>query len=159
MLTLCVHQLETQLEEQESKRNAEQRSVRNVDRTVKDLQTQIERREKVNSQLTEDIGKSRDRIERLLQTIEELQTSDSENQLQARRAERELREEREKSLRLERELEGWKSLRLERGSIKGPGYGGVSEMGDRYSRRGSGVYVGSGIELPQRKLSNSKGFL
>lgn len=115
----------------------------------------------MNNQLTEDIGKSRDKIERLLQTIEELQTSDSENQLQARRAERELREEREKSLRLERELEGWKALRLERGSIagKGPAYGGASEMGDRYSRRGSGVYVGSGIELPQRKMSTSKGFL
>ncbi|KAM5471822.1 class II myosin [Microsporum audouinii] len=156
-----IQELEAQLEEQESKRNAEQRSVRNVDRTVKDLQTQIERREKMNNQLTEDIGKSRDKIERLLQTIEELQTSDSENQLQARRAERELREEREKSLRLERELEGWKALRLERGSIagKGPAYGGASEMGDRYSRRGSGVYVGSGIELPQRKMSTSKGFL
>ncbi|KAF3480115.1 uncharacterized protein GIQ15_05462 [Arthroderma uncinatum] len=156
-----IQELETQLDDQESKRNAEQRSVRNVDRTVKDLQTQIERRDKMNNQLTEDIGKSRDRIERLLQTIEELQTSDSENQLQARRADRELREEREKSLRLERELEGWKALRMERGSVagKGPAYGGVSEMGDRFSRRGSGVYIGSGIEVPQRKMSTSKGFL
>ena len=50
----------------------------------------------------------------MLKAIEELQASDSEHQLTARRAEREAREEREKSLRLERELEGWKGLRLDR---------------------------------------------
>ncbi|KAG5291863.1 myosin [Histoplasma ohiense] len=165
-----IQELETQLDEQESKRNADQRSIRNVDRTVKDLQSQIDRRDKMNAQLSEDISKSRDKIERLLKTIEELQSSDSENQLQARRAERELREEREKSLRLERELEAWKGLRVERGSATGRSGTaiGLSEMGDRFggvnvSRRGSGVFVGPGpngpIEVPQRKLSNSKGFL
>ncbi|KAL1958711.1 hypothetical protein VTO42DRAFT_4054 [Malbranchea cinnamomea] len=163
-----IQELETQLEEQESKRNAEQRSVRNVDRTVKDLQSQIERRDKMNAQLTDDIAKARDKIERLLQTIDELQTSDSQNQIQARRAERELREEREKSARLERELEGWKALRIERGSAFGGRagtHGALSELGERFSgsRRGSGVFVGSGpnglIEVPQRKTSNSKGFL
>lgn len=140
--------------------------MRNVDRTVKDLQSQIDRREKINSQLTDDIAKSRDKVERLLQTIEELQSSDSGNQLQARRAERELREEREKSLRLERELEGWKSMRLERGSamVKSNTYTSFSDVGERFgSRRGSGVFVGSGtngaIEIPQRKASNTKGFL
>ena len=88
--------------------------MRNVDRTVRDLQTQIERRDKVNAQLEEEIGKGKDKLERMLLAIEELQTSDSEHQLVARRAEREAREEREKSLRLERELEGWKGLRLDR---------------------------------------------
>ncbi|EER41352.1 myosin type II heavy chain [Histoplasma capsulatum H143] len=165
-----IQELETQLDEQESKRNADQRSIRNVDRTVKDLQSQIDRRDKMNAQLSEDISKSRDKIERLLKAIEELQSSDSENQLQARRAERELREEREKSLRLERELEAWKGLRVERGSATGRSGTaiGLSEVGDRFggvnvSRRGSGVFVGPGpngpIEVPQRKLSNSKGFL
>lgn len=145
-------QLETQLEEQESKRNAEQRSVRSIDRTVKDLQSQIERRDKINAQLTDDIAKSRDKTERLLKTIEDLQQSDSENQLQARRAERELREEREKALRLERELEGWKALRMERGSAVGrPGMGTFSDMGNR---KGSGAF-----DMPQRKPSNTKGFL
>ncbi|KAK2748895.1 hypothetical protein FQN57_007178 [Myotisia sp. PD_48] len=162
-----IQELETQLDNHESKRNAEQKSVRNVDRTVKDLQSQIERRDKTNNQLTDDIAKSRDKIERLLKTIDELQTSDSNNQLQARRADRELREEREKSLRLERELEGWKALRMERGNTnmsKSNTFGGLSDIPERYNnRRGSGVYVGAGpnniIEIPQRKLSNSKGFL
>jgi len=85
------------------------------------LQSQIERREKVNAQLADDIAKSRDRIGSLLATIEELQSSDSTNQLQAKRAERELREEKEKALRLERELEGWKALRMERSEMRRSG--------------------------------------
>ncbi len=147
--------METQLEEQESQRNQSQRSVRNVDRTVRDLQSQIERREKINAQLSDDISKSRDKIERLLATIDELQSSDSTNQLQARRAERELREEKEKALRLERELEGWKALRMERGNLVGLGKSGtfvaLSEIGDRERRlSGEGVL---------RKHSTTKGFL
>ncbi|KAI5291769.1 hypothetical protein KEM54_000291 [Ascosphaera aggregata] len=159
-----IQELETQLEEMENKRTAEQRSVRNVDRTVKDLQSQIERRDKANAQLADDITKSRDKIERLLQTIDELQSSDSENQLQARRAERELREEREKSLRLERELEGWKALRTEKGSVIGSviARSQVEDLAERWgnNRRESGAFGGSVYgELVQRKVSNTKGFL
>ena len=106
----------------------------------------------MNTHLNEDVNKARDKIERLLKNIEELQQSDSENQLQARRAERELREERENGLRLERELEGWKGLRVERGSTVGRAVGGFSDVG---SRRGSGIFS----DIPQRKLSNTKGFL
>ena len=155
--------METQLEEHESRKNAEQRSVRNVDRTVKDLQSQIERREKMNAQLNDDIAKSREKIERLLQTIDELQSSDSQNQLQARRAERELREAREKTLLLEKELESWKTSRLERGSALGRAgaMAALSDIGEGYpgegSRRGSGAY--SAVQVPQRKPSNTKGFL
>jgi myosin protein heavy chain len=58
--------------------------------------------------------------------------------LAARRGERELREERERALRLERELEGWKGLRFERraGSGRGPSWGsGVGSVRGR--REGS----------------------
>ncbi|KAF9894577.1 hypothetical protein FE257_006463 [Aspergillus nanangensis] len=150
-----IKELEAHLEEQESKHSSEQRSLRNVDRTVKDLQSQIERRDKMNNQLDDEINKSRDKIERLLQNIEELQQADSDTHLQARRAERELREEREKSLRLERELEGWKSLRVERGSTMGRGH--ITAFSDVGSRKGSGAF-GSG-DMPQRMPSNTKGFL
>ncbi|KAI5294749.1 hypothetical protein KEM52_003293 [Ascosphaera acerosa] len=161
-----IQELETQLEEAESRRAAEQRSVRNVDRTVKDLQSQIERRDKQNTQLSDDIAKSREKIERLLQTIDELQSSESENQLQTRRAERELREEREKSLRLERELDGWKALRTEKGSVIGSviARSQVDELAERWggtNRRESGAFGGSvqGGDLVQRKVSNTKGFI
>lgn len=139
---------------------------------MRDLQTQIERRDKANVQLNEDISKSRDKIERLLATIDELQSSDSTNQLQAKRAERELREEKEKALRLERELEGFKA-RLEynmdpmrRSSTfralsdfgGGGGSGGVYGLGigDPRSRRGGSV---PSFEIPQRKSSLTKNFL
>ena len=131
-----------------------------MDRTVKDLQAQIERREKSNQMISEDLSKSRDKIERLLATIDELQASDSSSQLAAKRAERELREEREKGLRLERELEGWKGLRLERNSVGRSGtLAALSD--DGRSRRGSPAPPSRGasvngdvtLEVPQRSAS------
>ncbi|RDI87036.1 hypothetical protein Vi05172_g3119 [Venturia inaequalis] len=113
-----IRELEKSLDSQETQRSTEARSIRTIDRTVKDLESQIQRREKQNTSLAEDLNKARDKISNLLSTIDELQTSDSGNQLAAKRAERELREEREQKLRLERELEGWKSLRFEKGSAR-----------------------------------------
>jgi myosin protein heavy chain len=113
----------------------------------------------------------------LLSTIDELQSSDSANQLAAKRAERELREERERCLRMERELEGWKGLRMERGSLRGGGLGvpgtNGSEAGDaRGSRRGSSIGLlagerdgddGKSLGPPPhrqlRRVSGTKGFL
>lgn len=89
-----------------------------MDRIVKDLQSQIDRKDKQNAQLSDDVSRMRDKVDKLLQTIEELQASESANQLSARRAERELREEREKCLRLEREMENV-TMRLEMGSTMG----------------------------------------
>ncbi|CEJ60204.1 Putative Myosin heavy chain [Penicillium brasilianum] len=146
-----IKELETHLEEQENKNTAEQRSLRNVDRTVKDLQSQIDRRDKMNTQLNDEVNKARDRIERLLKSIEELQQGDTETQLQARRAERDLREEREKVLYLERELEGWRA----RGASIGRSP--MVALSDAGSRKGSAAY---GYDTtPQRKPSNTKGFL
>ncbi|KAJ5353996.1 hypothetical protein N7541_006560 [Penicillium brevicompactum] len=150
-----IKELETHLEDQESKHSTEQRSLRNVDRTVKDLQSQIDRRDKMNAQLNDDVNRARDKIERLLRNIEEIQHNDSDAQLLARRAERELREEREKALRLERELEGWRGLRNERGSVIGRTP--VHNFSDAGSRRGSAVYGSN--DTPQRHPSNTKGFL
>lgn len=165
---LTKSQLEQQVEGLEDVRNKEQRSVRTVDRTVRDLQTQIERREKANAQLTDDISKSRDKIERLLATIDELQSSDSTNQLQAKRAERELREEKEKALRLERELEGLKT-RMDDPMRRSDTFRTLSDFG---GGGGRGIY-GTGIvdprfrrggsvpafDIPQRKSSLTKTFL
>jgi myosin protein heavy chain len=148
--------------------------VRNVDRTVKDLQNQIERRDKQNAAVMEDLNKSREKLSNLLATIDELQSADSSSQLAAKRAERELREEKEKTLRLERELEGWKNLRVERRSALGvPGVPG-SDAGDARSRRGSsiGLLMGEMGEASSdskgkygslrsnlRRVSGQKGFL
>ncbi|CAD6501646.1 BgTH12-01896 [Blumeria graminis f. sp. triticale] len=151
-----VQELENQLEAQENERNKSQRTARNIDRTVKDLQQQIERRNKANSQLEDEISRSRDKIEKLLKTVNELQSSESEVQLAARRAERALTEEKERALRLERELEGWKSLRMERRAS-------IRRESARWSMGNSADE--NGIEIPtrkssiSRKTSMSKGFL
>ena len=143
--------------------------MRNVDRTVKDLQSQIERREKSTQLLSDDLNKSRDKIGSLLATIDELQATDSSSQLAAKRAERELREEKEKVLRLERELEGWKGLRHERNSVQRSGtLAALSD--DGRSRRGSSIGPPGGgyagvrtngdlLDVPQRRPSFTKGFL
>ena len=133
-----------------------------MDRTVKDLQAQIERRDKNAQIISDDLSKSRDKVERLLQTIDELQGSDSSAQLAAKRAERELREEREKSLRLERELD---AARTTRESGRRSALAALSDAGG--SRRGS--YAAAPrpesrngdvkIEVPARKSSLTKGFL
>lgn len=96
----------------------------------------------------------------MLQTIDELQAEETSSQLAAKRAERDLREEKEKALRLERELEGWKGLRMERGGARGVA---GSEWGGGSVRVGS--MVGStrresgNAEGVRRMLSDSKGFL
>ncbi|KAI5362533.1 hypothetical protein Slin14017_G077700 [Septoria linicola] len=165
-----IQELEKQLENVETTRTTAARSVRNVDRTVKDLQAQIERRERSQQMVQEDLNKSRDKISQLLETIDELQQSDSTAQLASKRAERELREEREKNLRLEREIERMGAVsRADRESVRRSAtLANLSDAGygtaDR-SRRGSSVAPSASvpgdlkIEVPQRKSSLSKGFL
>lgn len=175
-LTTRVQELEGQVEELERTRTNEARSVRNVDRTVKDLEAQLQRRDKSAQMLGDDLAKSRDKVERLLATIDELQASDSSAQLAAKRAERELREEREQKLRIERELESLRGLRVEQreGSARrGVSHGGLSAAlsdhgginGGGGSRRGSSYGRPTSqngdvkLEVPARRSSLIKGFL
>jgi len=96
-----------------------------------------------------------------LRTIDELQSSESQETLSARRAERELREEKERALRLERELEAWKALRVEKGAQGLRNISGSWRPGSAYGN-GSEDH---GIDIPKRKsslsrtTSLSKGFL
>ena len=145
--------MEKQLEEHDSAKSSTARSARNVDRTVRDLQSQIDRRDKHNTQLSDEIAQKCDKIERLLATVDELQADESKNQLAARRAERDLREEREERLRLERELEGWKSLRVERNILGGAA--GRTGSEDRRSSLAHSSRMGKSENL-NRQMSTSK---
>ncbi|KAK0637586.1 Myosin-10 [Lasiodiplodia hormozganensis] len=148
-----IQELEKSLEEAHATRNTESRANRAIDRTVKDLQQQIERREKANASISDDLNKAREKISTLLSTIDELQSSDSAHQLAAKRAERELREERETRLRVERELEGWKGLRMERRSAlgvpNGGQYGGGASDAGGGSRRDSYAELLSELQPPR----------
>lgn len=114
-----IQQLESQVETHERKQSQSQRSERNVDRAVKDMQGQVERKDKQNAQLSEDVSRMRDKVDKLLKTIDELQASESAVQLSTRRAERELREEKERSLRLEREIDSVRNLGSHTGASAG----------------------------------------
>ncbi len=112
--------------------------------------------------MQEDLQRGRDKIEKLLKVVDELQSSESSVQLAAKRAERMVVEEREARLRAERELEGWK-IRGEKGLA-----GSVRRGGSGFWGSGTGSGVGTeenGIEVPTRKssisrtTSLSKGFL
>lgn len=165
------HQLEAQLETVENERHRSSREVRNVDRTVKDLQSQIDRRERANNQLQQDIERGRDKVEKLLKTIDELQSAESGAQLAARRAERELREEREKRLRLERQMEGWRGMRMDKGVSEGNGALRQVRRSGQWPKGGysgseyGGSDYGDELNVPKRKgsvsrqTSLSKGFL
>ena len=150
-ILLMPRQLESQLEAQETAHSHSARSTRNVDRTVRELQSQIDRRDKQNMQLSEEISQKCDKIERLIANIDELQADDSQHQLAVKRAERELREEREERLRLERELEGWKSLRMERGLLGSS----AGRDDDRRSSIAGSIRLGNSDTL-RRQMSNSK---
>lgn len=108
--------------------------------------------------MSDDVSRMRDKVDKLLKTIDELQSSESTEQLSARRASRELREEKEKSLRLERELEGWKSLRVDKAAAPSSLR---SRMGPWRASEGDERQV----DIPARKSSISrapsmtKGFL
>ncbi|RKF62122.1 Myosin-11 [Erysiphe neolycopersici] len=155
--------LEAQLDAQENEKNKTQRTARNFDRTIKDLQQQVERRDKANHQLQDEITRSRDKIEKLLKTIDELQSSEGDIQLTARRAERALNEEKERASRLERELEGWKSLRMEKRTSS------MRRVGSRPSSTGNNsntIDESEMMENPHTRKSStswetnwSKGFL
>ncbi|KAF3161296.1 hypothetical protein TWF225_009530 [Orbilia oligospora] len=166
MLHSRIQELENQIEENERQRSKFERSTKNVDRTVRDLQLQIERKEKTNTQLQEDMQRNKDKVERLLKTIEELQSSDSQNQLTARRAERELREEKEKSLRIERELEGLKSLNSRiGGGDRASVHGGVSmtrsntmqTVGERPETPSGGGSAGAAGFAAKRRIFSKDG--
>lgn len=104
-----IKELENELCERDSMLNKENKTMRDTDRSIKDLQYQLSQRDKIKERLENELSKSEEKIQKLKIVVDELQSSESESKLAARRAEREARDEREKSLRLEKELEKAKS--------------------------------------------------
>lgn len=104
-----VSDLEKRLDEQTQKYAEESRSFRSNDRSVKDLQTQILQKERLEAKLQEEISRNETKIRSLQETIESLQGMETTQRLASRRAEREARDFKETSLRLEKELEDWKN--------------------------------------------------
>ncbi|KTW30216.1 hypothetical protein T552_00694 [Pneumocystis carinii B80] len=94
-----IKELENELRERDSMLNKENKTIRFTDRSIKDLQYQLSQRDKVKERLEDDLNKSNEKIQKLKKIVDELQLSESTSQLALRRAEREARDEKEKSLR------------------------------------------------------------
>ncbi len=115
-------------------------------------------------------------------TIDELQSSESNNQLAAKRAERELRAEQERAAQLEREIESWKAMQTslnKSATMRSSGWrsspapqalppaSSSNGLPPAYSAEWSNESsaTGAGIDIPQRKsslsrsMSLTKGFL
>ncbi|CAN6615001.1 myosin-1 [Trichomonascus vanleenenianus] len=104
-----VRTLEAQLNEQIHKYAEETRQLRSNDRSVKDLYNQLSQKDKHISRLQDDAARSDSRVQRLTESLEAIQSSETAHRQAARRAEREARDAKERALRLEKELEDWKS--------------------------------------------------
>lgn len=104
-----IGELERRLEEQTQRYAEESRSLRSNDRSVKDLQMQIVQKEKHSAKLEDELSRNETKIRSLQETIENLQGLETTQRLASRRAEREARDLKETALRLEKELEDWKS--------------------------------------------------
>ncbi|KAL9089018.1 MAG: hypothetical protein Q9159_002736 [Coniocarpon cinnabarinum] len=102
--------------EQNSSRIVSERKQTNA--LVEDLQQRLRKHEEHFEDLSADLNNSmRSRIDRLLKTVDDLQASDSAHSLAAKRAERELQAEKERRLKLEKEIEALKDRRGERENL------------------------------------------
>lgn len=104
-----ITELEKQLQNQAQKHAEETRQTRSNDRSMKDLHNQLAQKDKHVQRLEEESERSESKVKKLKESIETIQSSESSHRMAARRAEREARDAKERSLRLEKELEDWKS--------------------------------------------------
>ncbi|KAJ9054568.1 class II myosin [Entomophthora muscae] len=127
-LTSRIEELAAQLDSETNDKNEMLRNARKADRTIRELQFQLNEREKQRASLETNSQKSAAMIQQLKSQIDDLENSESNLQLAKRRAEREAADEREKSSRLEREVERLKA-RLEKNISTAPSpFGSINSV-------------------------------
>ncbi|KAH6661885.1 hypothetical protein EV126DRAFT_437096 [Verticillium dahliae] len=152
-----IQELESQLEDQETERSKSQRSVRNVDRIVQGLAKpdRPARTSKTRNCQT----MFRGCVTRSTSCCRPLRScSPAESAIELRLAGRNasFREEKERALRLEREAEGLRSMRMEMGSVMGGSM--RTRAPPNMWRTGFGIDDdrNSMIDVPKRKSSISR---
>ncbi|CCG81796.1 putative Myosin type II heavy chain [Taphrina deformans PYCC 5710] len=104
-----ILELEKELNNQDRAKREESRSIRITDRAIKDLEATVAQREATQKRLVEKASKAEARAQSLQADLEALRDEDAANKLRARRAERDVSDQRERALRAEKELERYKS--------------------------------------------------
>ncbi|TPX44704.1 hypothetical protein SeLEV6574_g04325 [Synchytrium endobioticum] len=84
------------------------KDARKNDRTLKDLQFQLSEKDKLKSRYDEELEKLYDKVKKQKLQIDELESNEANLSLGKRRAEREYTEQKERCLRLEKEVENLK---------------------------------------------------
>jgi len=84
-------------------------NARKTERTIRDLQNQLQERNKYKAKYEEDMERNESKIKKMKAQIEELEQSESNLQIAKRRIEREANEQRERASRLEKENEKLKT--------------------------------------------------
>ncbi|KAJ3104333.1 hypothetical protein HK100_004074 [Physocladia obscura] len=100
-----VSELMTQLDTEMSEKSDIQKNLRKLERTVREMQFTIGERDKAKLRYEDDIDKLDQKLKKMKIAMDELETSESNAQLAKRKAEREAAEYRERSIRLEKEMD------------------------------------------------------
>ena len=101
--------MSTQLETETREKADLVRESRRSERVIKDLQYQLGERDKTKLRLEDDYNRLEDKLRKMRSQIEELEANESQLQVKKRKAERDFEEERERSAKLEKELEKLRS--------------------------------------------------
>ena len=112
-----------------------------------DLRQQLETRTKQNTNLNRDLNNARAEISTLNAQLKDYQAAETSHQQALKKATREMQQERDRAQRIERELEGWRGLRMEKENRRSGSFGGYPPLGDSpdaSNRRVSGSFGGSG---------------
>ncbi|KAJ3295285.1 hypothetical protein HDU79_009472 [Rhizoclosmatium sp. JEL0117] len=100
-----INELMGQLEFEMTEKSELQKNARKIERTLREMQFQVSEKDKLKQRYEEDVEKLDQKLKKLKNTIDELETSESNAQLAKRKAEREAADYRERALRLEKEVE------------------------------------------------------
>jgi myosin protein heavy chain len=109
LLLKRIQDLEEEVARQAKAKSDESRTIRSSDRTIKELEAALQRKELAEQLLSKQAAAAESRLHVLQQDIEGLRDSDAAHQLKAKRAEREATDQRERALRAEKELERLRS--------------------------------------------------
>lgn len=110
-----LFELTGQLEKVTREKDDLAQGARRNDRLIRDLQQQVAEKDKTRQRQDDDLNKTNEKLRKMKQDIVDLEGRESDLMLSKRRAERESDDFKEKSVRLEKEVEKMK-LRLASGA-------------------------------------------
>lgn len=104
-----LYDMTAQLDKVTRERDDLQQTSRRNERLIRDLQSQVAEKERIRQRQDDELNKTQDKLRKMKQDIMDLEGRESDLQLAKKRAERDAEDHREKSTRLEREMERFRA--------------------------------------------------